>query len=174
MPVNPHVLRIFQREVERQCKFGLMAALDLDLALRTPNMDQIWASVQSLLVAAGNVSKLLWPSHERIPGRGSELRQSLNVGANSPLEPRTFRNHFEHFDERLDDWANSSPHHNFVDSNVGPPNMIVGIAGGDYLRNFDTTNNAVTYRGDRYELRPVVTELQTLWTIANRVTNRFP
>jgi len=169
MPLDRSLLRLFQREVERQCSFGLLASLDLDDALRTRNHDRIWASAQSFLVAAGNVSKLLWPSSERIPGRGSELRQSLNVGANSALEPRTFRNHFEHFDERLDDWAISGRNHSFVDSNVGPPGMIGGAADSRFfLRNFDTANYAMTYRGNRYELRPVVAELETLWTVANR------
>jgi len=43
-----------------------------------------------------------------------------------------FRNHFEHFDERLEEWAKSSERHNFVDSNIGPPNMIDGIDPKDY------------------------------------------
>jgi hypothetical protein len=78
------------------------------------------------------------------------------VDDSSPLAPRTFRNHFEHFDERLEDWAMSSKRKNFVDSNVGPSGMISGIDLEDYLRNFNTTKNAVTFRGDEYNLKPMI------------------
>lgn len=158
------VLRIFQREVERQCKFALIANQDLNQALKGRDMDRIWYSVQALLVAAGNISKLLWPSREGLlPERGNGLRASISVEDCSPLEPRTFRNHFEHFDERLERWASSSRHRNFADSNVGPPGMIVGLEPGDYLRNFDTDNFAVTFRGDRYLLEPLVNSIHGLW-----------
>jgi len=157
------VLRIFQREVERQCKFATIAAQDLNQALQAGDMDRVWYSIQAFLVAAGNVSKLLWPSKPLLPERGAELRASLSVGDDSPLEPRAFRNHFEHFDERLEQWATSSERRNFADSNVGPPGMIVGLEPGDFLRNFDTTNFAVTFRGDTYHLQPVINAIRDLW-----------
>lgn len=160
--MDTRILRIFQREVERQCKFAIMAAQDLDNALQPIDHDKLWYSVQSLLVAAGNISKLFWPSDPQIPERGDELKESLSIEDDSPLGPRNFRNHFEHFDERLDTWATSSRDSNFVDSNVGPPGMIAGIDPQNYLRNFDTTNFAVTYRGDVYDLRPVIDAIESL------------
>jgi len=57
--METRILRIFQREVERQCRFALIAVQDLNQALQTVDMDRIWYSVQAFLVAAGNVSKLL-------------------------------------------------------------------------------------------------------------------
>jgi hypothetical protein len=134
------VLRIFQREVERQCRFALIAIQDLEQALNARDLDRLWYSVQAFLAAAGNVSKLLWGSNRSSAERRAELRASLSVSDDSPLRPRIFRNHFEHFDERLEQWATSSKRHNFADSNVGPPNMIVGIDPEDFLRNFDTEN----------------------------------
>ncbi len=68
--------------------------------------DRIWYSIQSPLIAAGNVSKLLWPSRQKIAERPHELKKSLGVD--------------------------------------------------DYLRNFDTSKNAVTYRGDEYYLQPMI------------------
>jgi hypothetical protein len=166
MALDPMLLRIFHGEVERQCRFGLTAADDLQAALQAGDMDRLWYSVQALLVAAGNVSKLLWPE-QKYSQRGDELRASLGVPEDSPLAPRTFRNHFEHFDARLHDWAASSQRRNFADSNVGPPGMIVGLDPGDYLRNFDTTNAAVTFRGDSYELQPIVKAIGELWQRAS-------
>jgi hypothetical protein len=74
--------------------------------------DRFWYSVQSLLMAAANVSKLLWPTYRRgenlIPCRGEELRKSLAISdEHSPLSDRTLRNHFEHFDARLEHWPAS-------------------------------------------------------------------
>jgi hypothetical protein len=154
--MDKNTLRIFQLEIERQCGFAITAVQDLQKALQAPDMDLIWYSIQSFLVAAGNVSKLLWPSSAHILDRAKELKNSLGVDDSSPLAPRTFRNHFEHFDERLEDWATSSKRKNFVDSNVGPSGMISGIDPEDYLRNFDTTKNAVTFRGDEYNLKPMI------------------
>lgn len=152
---------IFVREVERQCKFGLIATDDLRVALETADMDRIWYSVQAILVAVGNLSKILWPAAPS-EERGRVLRESLGVTDDSVLAPRTFRNHFEHFDERLDRWATSSQHRNLADSNVGPPNMIQGIEPQDFLRNFDNQNFAVTFRGDTYSLAPIVDAVREL------------
>ncbi len=154
--MDKHVLRIFQREVERQCMFAIIAAQDLQLPLQAGDIDRIWYSIQSFLVAAGNVSKLLWPPSTQISDRENQLKQTLGVDDNSTLVPRTFRNHFEHFDERLEQWAMSSQRRNFVDSKVGPTGMISDIEPEDYLRNFDTTKSAVTFRGDEYQLQPMI------------------
>jgi hypothetical protein len=160
--MNKMVLRIYQMEVKRQCKFALIAAQDINNALQYNDMDRIWYSIQAFVVAVGNISKILWPSNALLPERGADIRKSLLVDDDSPLGPRKFRNHFEHFDERLEIWATSSEHMGLVDSNVGPPGMIAGHDPGDYLRNFDTRNFAVTFWGDEYVLPPIVTAVQEL------------
>ncbi len=172
--MDESVLRILQRETERQCRFAVMAIEDLQEALQTAETDRIWYSVQSFLVAAGNLSKLLWPSDAHIPERAKELKISLGVHDSSPLAPRTFRNHFEHFDERLEDWATSSKRQNFVDSNVGPSGMISGVDPEDYLRNFDTTKGAITFRGDEYVLKPMLDEIVQLQAKALSEANKVP
>jgi hypothetical protein len=133
---------IFLHEIERQSQFGLMAAGDLERALAARDGERLWSSIQGLLIAVGNISKLLWPiaAHEE---RGRRLRQVLGVPDDSGL--------FEHFDGRLEGWATSSERRNFVESNIGPPRMIVGIDPGDSLRNLDTQDFALTFRGDKYE-----------------------
>lgn len=167
------VLRIFQQEVERQCTFSLIAIQDLDQALQHNDMDRFWYSVQSFLVAAGNISKLLWPSKRLLPER-AELRASLSVSDDSPLRPRTFRDCFEHFDVRLETWATSSKHHGFADSNFGPTGMIAGPEPEDFLRNFDTTLCAVTFCGDICHLRPIVDAVRDLSKKASFESKKLP
>ncbi len=170
MPLSRVLKDAFLIEIEKQCKFGIMASYDLENALKSHNMDRLWYSVQGILLAAGNISKLFWPGNSRSVNRGNELRTLLSVNDQSALAPRTFRNHFEHFDERLEQWASSSTRHNIVDSSVLPPGVIQGIDAGDFLRNLDPTTWSVTFRGDSYDLRPVVQEITRLW---QRVTQEI-
>jgi hypothetical protein len=163
--MDPFVQKVFVREIERQAKFALMAGADLDSALQARETDRVWHAVQSLLIAAGNVSKLLWPA-KAYEQRGTILRQVLSVSDESILAPRTFRNHFEHFDERLEQWASGAGPRNIVDSNIGPPGMIAGLDPASFLRNLDTRSMAVTFRGDAYQLRPIIAALADLHTRA--------
>jgi hypothetical protein len=110
--VDKVVLKTFQREVEQQCRFALIAAGDMEQALQEMEglsdemdhtfeelvrqemrarghngpvlaavsvqnefgawwerhyaiRDRFWYSAQSLLTAAANVSKLLWPTYRK-------------------------------------------------------------------------------------------------------------
>ena len=172
--MDKRYLYLFQREVERQCRFAIMAYQEITHSLQTRDLDILWYSVQAFLMAVGNVSKLMWPSRPNIPERGPELRASLSVDENSPLRPRTFRNHFEHFDERLEMWMVSSERHNLLDSSVGPPDMVKGFDPRDYLRNFDTTNFAVIFRGDTYLLNPIIEAVRDLWEKAKIEARKPP
>jgi hypothetical protein len=165
--VDKMVLDIFQREVEKQCEFALNSVMFINDALsnlenRHGTTEQLWYYVQNFLVASANVSKLLWGSKEKISESRKELRESLKVSDDSILKNRIFRNHFEHIDERIEAWASSTERRNFVDSNVGPANMIIGIDAGDYLRNFNTDSMAITFKGDTYEIKPIFDELLIL------------
>jgi hypothetical protein len=70
----------------RQSQFALMAMDDLKNALSSNDEDRLWYSVQAFLVAAGNISKLLWPKSN--PERGQIVRQSLAVPDDSVLRDR--------------------------------------------------------------------------------------
>jgi hypothetical protein len=169
--VDQHVRRVFVSEVERQAKFALMAIVDINTALAAEETDRVWCSIQSLLIAAGNVSKLLWPTKKYVE-RGIALRQMLSIQEDSVLAARTLRNHFEHFDERLEDWAAAKGERMFVDSNIGPPGMGSGLDPAGLLRNLDTKDMAVTFRCDAYLLQPIATAIQELHARAFQIKNR--
>jgi hypothetical protein len=218
--VDKVVLRTFQREVEQQCRFALIAAEDTRQALQEweglsdemeqtfeelvrqemrargqsgPALavvsvqnefghwwerhdairDRFWFSVQSLLMAAANVSKLLWPTYckgeKLIPERGEELRKSLAIGdKHSPLSDRTLRNHFEHYDARLEHWAATSEKRALYDlgmrsfgSASTPATDEVRGSGdpGDQMRAFDADSNTITFRGEVYQLQLIIDAL---------------
>ena len=167
-------LRVFQGEVGRQCKFALIAVNDMEAAFKSgksDSIDRFWYSVQAFLVCCGDISKLLWPN-EKYDARGIGLRKSLGVDDDSPLRPRDFRNHFEHFDERLEDWITSSERHNIVDSSIFPKGLFVGIDEKDYLRNYHNDTGTVSFRGDEYHLVPLVKAIQDLLAKTGQADNR--
>lgn len=165
------VLRIFQREIERQCKFAIIAVEQIKTGLTDNNSDLAWYAIQNFLIAVGNISKIFWPK-QKYEKRGEELRKSLGIEDNSPIQPRKFRNRFEHFDERLEKWATSSKRHNFIDSNIGSSNTIVGIDTEDFLRNFDPTSWILTFRGDRYDLKPIIEVIYELYPKVSTEANK--
>jgi hypothetical protein len=143
--LDPHRLHgeepplwLFEIEIGRQARIALRAAAELDRAANRPetDFDGIFGAIQALLAAAANISKVLWPVSTRatrdvIPRRGAILRARLTVGDDSALRDRRLRNHFEHFDERLESFI-AQQTRSFAD-------VLVGAAPGsrpDYLEQF--------------------------------------
>ena len=161
--MEKHLLRQFQREVERQCQFVMIALQDLEESSANGDGRLFWYSVQNFVVAVGRISRLLWPPDALFPTRGDELRESLGVGEDSPLRALGFVEHFEHFDRRLETWQVTSEHHRFFDSYTEPLDVLAETAPEDRMRGYDTDRNAVLFNGEAFELDAVseaVEELQ--------------
>lgn len=160
---------VFINEVKCQCKFAIYSYEDIKIHLEKYDADRTWYSIQSFLVAVGNISKLLWTKNDN--PRGAELRVLLSIDEGSLLKLRDFRNHFEHFDERLERWV--LPLNNIIDANIAPSGSIK-INGIVEMRSFDPTSYTVSFRGDTYEMLPVIQEVQSLFEAINaRKTKRF-
>ncbi len=108
--MDENLRRAFLLEIRKQCTFALLAASDMAAYLGNGgDIERFWMSVQTLLIAAGNVSEVFWPpraSSERVPEElraewRKELPELLSVSESSPINSRDIRNAFEHFDERL-------------------------------------------------------------------------
>ena len=156
------LLRQFQREVERQCQFAMIALQDMEEASADGDGKLFWYSVQNLLVSVGRISRLLWPPDPLLPDRETELRESLGVGEDSPLRALEFSNHFEQFDRHLERWFVSSKRHRFFDSYTEPLDVLAETAPEDRFRGFDTENNAILFHGEPYPLGPVVDAIEGL------------
>lgn len=156
------LLRQFQREVERQCQFAMIALQDMEEASANSDGKLFWYAVQNLMVSLGRISRLLWPPEPLMPKRGQELRESLGVGEDSPLKAHEFADHFEHFDKRLESWYVSSEDHRFFDSYTEPLDVLAETAPEDRFRGFQTEKNAVLFHGESYELGPVIGAVEEL------------
>jgi hypothetical protein len=77
------------------------------------------------------------------------------------------RNHFEHYDERLDIWWRTSTNHIIVDMVVGPRGWVMdGVAESDMFRQFDPTTRDVIFWGEAFNIQRIVDEVQRLLPIA--------
>jgi hypothetical protein len=161
-------LRVFQREVARQCRFALTAAQQLNEALRRRDMELAWFDLQNLLIAIAQVSRLLFPAkpeRNRLPERGKELRQSLGVPDDSPLSEAALsdlRNDFEHFDDRVEQWVTESSRRNLVDDFIGPRSAIGGIDPNDFMRSFDPQTSTAEFWHHSLDLQRVVAAIEEL------------
>jgi len=174
--MEKEILKLFRMEIERQCKFAMIAFDGVksnlsnmpdkhkDVEMFPYYMDMFWYSTQNFLIAVGDISKILWPPNSKYEKRGEELRKILEIKDNSPIHPRVFRNYFEHFDERLEEWAMSSASHMFIDSNIGPLNMIGNLDSKEYIRHFVPATWTLFFRGDKYELEPIIKAIDELYS----------
>lgn len=130
------------------------------------NFDSIetWCSIQSILVAAGNVSKILWPN-QKYKIRGQKLRELLGVEDNNPLSSRKFRNHFEHYDERIEDWFENNPQGSYIDLAMNPSlrNVHFGMPSLNTHRGYNSFNNSVVFRSETLYLDEILSALDTIF-----------
>jgi hypothetical protein len=186
---------VFVGELQKQCQFALNAVGQVNFCLKKLNSQglaqeersyfhsEVFRGVHSFLTHASNVSKILWPGlprreknesdehyKQRINGlkkvqRAIALRTELGLPEEHVLKSRKLRDHLEHFDQRLDDWEESSKHRNFVQDNIGPENAIVGVAKTDRMRNFDPVSKTFSFRGETFGLQDIATALDKLLPI---------
>ncbi len=120
---------------------------------------EVWCSIQSILVSAANISKILWPGKNRL--RGKRLREMLKVEENNILSNRKFRNHFEHYDERIEEWFNNRPNGVYIDLAMNP-SLRGGFTGNDH-RGYNSFDNSLMFRGERLDLNKVLTALSEVY-----------
>ena len=134
-------------------------------AKKAEEYDKLWLGCQMFVVGAGNVSKLLWgagPQRAQIAATRVDLRASLQVEDDSPLYSLDLRNHFEHFDERIDRWwrENQSPdgeQPNYVDRAIGPSGAFP-VGRTEEFRVYDPSGPSIFFWGERYDLQPIASE----------------
>jgi hypothetical protein len=171
MSTPQFLIEQFLMEIKHQCEFAEMAYEDLLRYAYSPTVgtQRVIYSLQAFLIAAANISKLLWPD-KKYSMRGSELVDMLSIDeTHSVLKSRAPRNHFEHFDERLHEWYNTSTHHNVIDLSVGPADRMVS-GQIDFMRFFNTTTFAFKFRNDEYQIEPMMDEIkEILWRVEKRL-----
>ncbi len=172
---------LYLREVGRQSRYAL-AALAIALSVPDAELDgddsEVWPALQSALVAAALVSRILDGS--RVHGgqaarrhakkRGAELRALLEVEEDSPLLERRLRDHLEHLDERLDRLALDEQRTVYVDLCIVRGQRVMAVAADQQLeeislREFGSHSGFAAFGGEAFDLFALRFEL-------NRVRER--
>ena len=164
--MDSFLLNIFETEIADQCDFALSAFYGMEYTLSTRD-NLFWLYVEAFLSHTAKVSKLLWTSdlNERV-----DLRRSLGINDNSPIRDRKLRNHFEHFDTRVEDWARESPNKIFVGRVIADDleHAVGGVQPKDIIRAYETKTKILVFRGETYDLKPLLEALKALQVIARK------
>lgn len=160
--MKPFIEMVFIGELVRQAKFAEIAANRLQK--NTDNFDEleIWGAIQSILAAAGNASKILWPARRSSLKRGKRLRDALGIKDENPLSDRNIRNHFEHYDERIEDWLKEIQSSVYTDSVIDPFPPIWGRAFSNRHREYNPVTQIVIFRGESVDLANLLSALDEL------------
>lgn len=153
------LLRIFQRQVLLQCQFVMQAEEQIERGLKKRDNTILFCGVQNLLTAAANISKALWGIRGKHSEARKPLRDSIGITETSPLKDVTLRNHYEHFDERIDRWWNESLDHNFADMCYGKPGPK-GYLG--LFRQYDHESRTLGFWGDVFDVGALIAEINRI------------
>jgi len=143
---------IFMSEIVFQAKLAKRAAKNLQVNIDEFDETGIWSSIQSILIAAGNISKILWPKHI-YRERGEELRKLLKVDDDNILRSRKFRNKLEHYDDLIDELFNEQTPVSYIDFAMNPSMSNLEMR---CHRGYNTFNNTLVIRGQILDLSKVL------------------
>ena len=71
--MEPFVCEIYLNEMYLQCDYALRAVKEFNAALKRKDTEELFRAVHSFLTHVSNVSRLLWPPHEREKLAGKKL-----------------------------------------------------------------------------------------------------
>jgi hypothetical protein len=160
--VKPLAEMVFLSEIVKQAKIAKRASERL--AATKVNFDEleVWCSIQSILVAAGNISKILWPVRRDSIKRGKRLRVLLDIDDQNLLSDRKLRNHFEHYDERIEDWFEKNNSAVYMDSYIDPFKPIWGSNFSNIHRSYNPLTGVLTFRDESVDVSAILRELDDI------------
>jgi hypothetical protein len=150
-------------EIVLQAKIAKRAAERLQATHDNFDHIETWCSIQSILGAAANVSKILWPD-KKYKTRGENLRQFLKVEKDNPLCSRKFRNHFEHYDERIEEYFQNISGGVYVDLAMNPSmrDPFFPNSTSNTHRGYNSFNNTIVFRGEILDVAELLAALDQI------------
>ena len=160
--MNPLAEMAYISEIVLQTKIAQRAADRLPIEPSGFDHIEVWCSIQSILVAAGNVSKILWPQLKNSKSRGVKLRKLLKIDTKNILADRKFRNHFEHYDDRIETWFDSQSSGVYIDLAFEPFRPTKWQLPKNSHRSYNQVDRIVTFRGEALDLKEVLNALEEI------------
>lgn len=161
--MNPLAEMVYIGEIVLQSQIAERAANRLPIDPAGFDHIEVWCSIQSILVAAGNVSKILWSqSNNKSKARSKKLRKMLNIEDDNILSDRKFRNHFEHYDERIQTWFDSQSSGAYVDLAFNPFKPTPWGIPKFYHRAYNQVDRILSFRDETLDLKEVLNALEEI------------
>jgi len=152
------------REISTQAHFAEIAHSHINPKAINEN-DLVFSSIHSFLSHCAMISKMLAAVDDEKPLRS--IGDVLGVSKTSLIHKRRFRNHLEHYDERLKQWIGKfAAGANIGTYNIGPksaiqiPNMI-------FVSHYNPSNQIFTFVNDEFDLGKLFIEVQKIKNIAD-------
>lgn len=86
----------------------------------------------------------------------------LDIDDNNVLSDRKLRNHFEHYDERIEDWISSTHSSVYVDQIIGSPPGFLRQFPQNAHRGYDPSTQTLTFRGESLSLASILGALDQI------------
>ncbi|WP_314244836.1 hypothetical protein [Empedobacter tilapiae] len=158
----------FCSEIVLQIKIARRANERLEVCKNNFDNIELWCSIQTILVASANISKILNPSEKKYIERGERLRNMLNVQSDFKILERKFRNSFfEHYDSRIDDWYEKNSNGKYIDLAINPSLNGRNL---NTHRGYNSFNNTIEFRGDIFKIDTILKEMDIIYEKCNFFT----
>lgn len=143
----PMTDRVYLEEIQTQCDFGIRSLRCLYKVYSSENMDisEFWYHIQMFLTSTANVDKLLFGAKWKYIPHHDEIRNKYNFPELKFSTERDIRNSFDHIDEKIVDWANSSKYHNLASGTIMSKSAFGGNVSIDFFKNFDPSTNILSF-----------------------------
>lgn len=170
--MDDFLLRIYLDQAKDECERAFSAISALNEEVSSNGHRDPFGPAQSLVHHAAAVSRIFWPpggrdkhARQRAQRRGELLRKAIDIKEGHPVQARNLRDHFEHFDERLDDWAERSKNRNIVHTLLGPRSSITGnaVSDEDIIHHYDPQTKIYAFRGEKFDIQQLADGLSDIY-----------
>ena len=171
--------RIYLTQIIEDCgMFGLsITAFNKakNASCNNESIDELFMHAFSSIHRAAAISRMFWPpgskdksKSERSRKRGEHLRSVIEIDHNHPIRSRSIRDNLEHFDERLDDWAENSKYKNMIKKFLGPRSAVSGIEDSDIIHHYDPKLYTYYFRGQPFNLQALTNGVKDIFERASK------
>ncbi|KXI30857.1 hypothetical protein [Paraglaciecola hydrolytica] len=170
--MDEFLAKIYLEQAKQECERCFHSIQIMNAITQKKLDDDFFQHALDLIHHAAAVSRIFWPpggknkqSTKRAHRRGQALRDMLQLQSGHAVQNRSLRDHFEHFDERLDDWAENSRNRNIVHRLFGPRSAIGGVAiqDSDIIHHFDPATKIFGFRGEHYNIQELATGIDDIY-----------
>lgn len=153
------------KEIQMQIRFAELAYQNIH-SKATGSKDAVFSSIHSFLSHCAMISKMLTAIDDgKTPKSIGNILGCSNL---STIHNRTFRNHLEHYDERLKTWIREKGvHSNIGTYNIGSKSMI-RIPNMVFIKHYNPIDNIFTFVDEEFNLSNLFAEIQTIKNMADQ------